>query len=477
MIRRTVKIQLAAFLVISLFGIFYVGANYVGFHFLRPGPYPVKLLLAKAGGIFPNAEVTERGVTVGRVGSMRVLPQGGVEVKLLIEHDKKIPTDLHATVANLSAVGEQYVDLSPQTDTGPYLHAGSVIPASKTTVPLDDATLLVDLDKLVNSVDRSHLATVIDELGKGFNDVGTSLQALIDNGNALTQAAIESLPQQLKLIDDSATVLDTQNAVASQLKSWAASFASFSDQLRISDPSLRGVLANGIPAAQQLQGLLKDNQGVLPTLLGNLITVNQIQAVRLPQVRGMLELYPSLTAGGFYVTPGDGTAHFGMVSQSPQDQPSSPCLQGYQSTRIRGNNDNGSTPSDWGGPANLDSYCQASAAQNVDNRGARFIPRPDNAQVTNADPYPGPKYGKSHSPTVSQQRAAGLPAGASPSGASPAAAGSPSSQTIIPLPYDPATGLLTGLDGKSYQLGYNGPLAPIFGSSSWEWLLLAPTMR
>jgi len=48
---------------------------------------------------------------------------------------------------------------------------------------------------------------------------------------------------------------------------------------------------------------------------------------------------------------------------------------------------------------------------------------------------------------------------------------------VVPLPYDPTTGMLTGLDGKSYQLGFNGPLAPIFGSSSWEWLLIAPTMR
>ena len=33
------------------------------------------------------------------------------------------------------------------------------------------------------------------------------------------------------------------------------------------------------------------------------------------------------------------------------------------------------------------------------------------------------------------------------------------------------------MEGKTYQLGYNGPLEPIFGSSSWEWLLIAPTMR
>ena len=47
-------------------------------------------------------------------------------------------------------------------------------------------------------------ATVIEELGKGFNGVGPSLQALIDNGNALTEEAIANLPAQLKLIDDPA---------------------------------------------------------------------------------------------------------------------------------------------------------------------------------------------------------------------------------------------------------------------------------
>jgi phospholipid/cholesterol/gamma-HCH transport system substrate-binding protein len=474
MIRRTVKFQLAAFIIISVVGIFYVGSNYIGLHLFSPGPYTVKLNLTGTGGIFSNAEVTERGVTVGRVGAMKVTKQG-VQVDLKIDHGKKIPADVHATVANLSAVGEQYVDLAPQTDLGPgvpILKAGSVIPASATTLPLDDATMLLDLDKLVSSVDNKHLATVIDELGKGFNDVGPSLQALIDNGNALTEQAIQTLPDQLRLIDDSRTVLDTQNDVAGELKTWAATFASFSDQLRQSDPDLRGVLDNGVTASKQLAGLLRDNEAVLPTLLGNLITVNQIQAVRLPYVRATLELFPSLTAGGYYVTPGDGTAHFGMVN----DNNSSPCTQGYQSTKLRGNNDNGDKPSDWGGPANLDAYCHGPGIT-TDYRGSRNVPRPDNAQVTNSDPYPGPRYGHSNHPTVKEQEQGGYAfTGSGGTGAS-SSSSKKGADTVVPLPYDPLTGLLTGLDGKQYQLGYSGPLTPIFGSSSWEWLLLAPTMR
>ena len=91
--------------------------------------------------------------------------------------------------------------------------------------------------------------------------------------------------------------------------------------------------------------------------------------------------------------------------------------------------------------------------------------------MTNADPYPGPVYGKSSSPTVSDQ---GGPPHTSARSASANAAGSGG---VISLPYDPATGMVTGTDGNSYQLGFNGPLAPIFGSDSWEWLLIAPTMR
>src|SRR3954451_11052262 len=196
MIRRSVKFQLVAFALISLLGIFYVGTNYVGFHFLTAGPYTVKLILPESGGIFPNAEVTERGVTVGRVGTM-TLHQGNVVVDLEIEHDNQIPADVHATVAKLSAVGEQYVDLTPQSNSGPYLHDGSVIDAKNATVPLQDAAFLLNLDNLVSSVDREDLATVIDELGKGFNDLGPSLQRLIDKGNQLTEAAIQSLPAQL----------------------------------------------------------------------------------------------------------------------------------------------------------------------------------------------------------------------------------------------------------------------------------------
>ncbi len=74
---------------------------------------------ANSGGIFTNAEVTYRGVPVGRVGDL-TLTQDGVSVALMIDDSApQIPASAKAVVANRSAIGEQYVDLQPDTTRAP----------------------------------------------------------------------------------------------------------------------------------------------------------------------------------------------------------------------------------------------------------------------------------------------------------------------------------------------------------------------
>ena len=68
------KIQLLAFVVISLLGMSYVGFNYVGLgaQLFGPGGCTVSANFPDSGGIFSNAEVTYRGVTVGKVGQLHL---------------------------------------------------------------------------------------------------------------------------------------------------------------------------------------------------------------------------------------------------------------------------------------------------------------------------------------------------------------------------------------------------------------------
>ena len=84
------------------------------------GRITVKLELPATGGLYRSANVTYRGVQVGKVTAV-ALTADGAEATLSLGTSPKIPADLQAEVRSVSAVGEQYVDLRPRTDSPPYL--------------------------------------------------------------------------------------------------------------------------------------------------------------------------------------------------------------------------------------------------------------------------------------------------------------------------------------------------------------------
>lgn len=310
MIRRTVKVQLAVFVAITVLGILYLGFDLVGVNAIRP-PYTVKARFAASGGIFTNAEVTYRGVGIGRVGELRLVEEG-VEVDLRIDYGKKVPADLLAVVANKSAVGEQYVDLQPRRDGEPYLREGHVIPLADTRVPIDIQTVIVDFDRFVRSIDRDALVTLVDELGDAFDGAGPALQELIDSGNALTATLQEKLPETIRLIREGRIVLDTARATESDFRRFATGLAALSESLREVDPDVRQLLDNGVVAAQELEALLDPSQRALSTLLGNLVTVNELQLTRLGGLDAVLDALPNVARYGTDAIV-DGQLHNGLV--------------------------------------------------------------------------------------------------------------------------------------------------------------------
>ncbi|MEV1289150.1 MCE family protein, partial [Micromonospora sp. NPDC049679] len=313
MIERTTKLKVLAFLVVSILGVSYVGVRYVGLgDRLLGGGYVVHVDLARAGGIFPNAPVTYRGVSVGRVGAVS-LRGDGVRADLRLGRGVRVPSDLRAVVSQRSAVGEQYLDLRPEREEGPYLRDGSVIPRDRTGVPLAPETLLANLDALVRSVNPADLTVLITELGTAFEGNELALGRILDAGDALLADATATLPETLALIRDGRTVLTTQAESAEALRRWSAGLAQLAETVRAADPDLRRLLAAGPPAGAELVALLRGLDPSIGTLLGNLVTVNGIAARRLPGIEQMLVVYPMAVAGGFTVTPGDGTVHLGLV--------------------------------------------------------------------------------------------------------------------------------------------------------------------
>jgi phospholipid/cholesterol/gamma-HCH transport system substrate-binding protein len=396
--------QLIAFVAISLLGISYVSSRYVGLTGALFGSHActINVDYPDSGGIFTGAEVTYRGVGIGRVGRLELLTNG-VRVELHLPncaHPAVPKTGTLAYVADRSAVGEQYVNLVPKADDGPYLRGGDTLSMTAAQLPVPTQVLLTNLDLLVRSVDTKNLSTAIDELAKAFNDRAPDLSRLLDAGDELLTTAQQNLPQTVALIDSGKTVLRTQLDEGPAIRSWTHDLNLLSAQLKASDPDIRTLLDTGPADLATVGALVTSNRDDLGVTLANLATTGQLLVQHRAGIEQILELYPLTVAGGFTVVPGDGTAHFGLVLNLNDPQP---CEQGYGGTvkRRPGN----TAPA----PINASAQCTLARGNPSTVRGAQNVPGGDPVDTSAAGAvYPGTTSGDSVAVGRSESAAAVL---------------------------------------------------------------------
>src|SRR6202012_5671660 len=91
------------------------------------GEYSVTVDLPQSGGLYNTSVVTYRGTDVGQVKSVDVTATG-VRAVLALRSGVKVPSDVQASVHSRSAIGEQYIELTPEpgkdTDHRRTLQAG-----------------------------------------------------------------------------------------------------------------------------------------------------------------------------------------------------------------------------------------------------------------------------------------------------------------------------------------------------------------
>lgn len=369
MISRRTRIQLVIFVLITLVGVSFVGARYakLGSLFYKDH-YTVVAHLAQSGGIYQGGEVDYRGVQIGKVGKMALSPDG---VDVYLDIAKKwdsIPSDTLAVVGNRSAVGEQYVELQPQTDKGPYLHDNAQIAQKDTSTPLPTEKLLGDAATTVGSVDKKALTVTIDELGKAFQGAGDDLGQILDTGTAFVQTANDNFDVTTSLLRDSNTVLRTQVDSESAIKSFSKNLALFSGTLAGSNDDLVSLIRNGAAGATELRTFLEENKVDLSELLSEAVTTGKVLRANIAGLREVLVIYPYVVEGGFTVVDhnahdGHYNAHFGLILTD-----ASVCHNGYQGTKKRPPQE--LTPNNF----NTGAHCSEPASQS-NARGAQNAPR------------------------------------------------------------------------------------------------------
>lgn len=373
MLTRRTKLQLVAFVIISVVAIVYSAFRFtdIGRAFGDSG-YTAVMRLNESGGIFSNAEVNYRGKQIGRVGEIS-LTESGLQLELNVEPDMpQVPADLDAVVMNRSAIGEQLVDLRPRRSGGPYLENGSVIPVDRVKTPTSPAEVIGYLYTLSDSVPTDSLRTVVDESYDAFAGTGANLQVLMDATRDFVAGAQQNLPDTVELLDSGNKVLRTQNEMAGSFRSFSRDLRLLSGTLKGSDDDIRKLIEATPASARQISLLLNEAGPGLSAMLANLLTLGNIAVTRLEGTEQALLAYPGLAAGADALLKGqdkDNPEARLSLTLNIFDPP--PCTKGYEGTNKRPGDDDSADPKyDY----NTKAYCAEPQGSPINVRGSQNAP-------------------------------------------------------------------------------------------------------
>jgi virulence factor Mce-like protein len=231
---RRLAVNLVVVLLLGLLAIGWAVVELAGSS-LVGRPFRVAADFASSGGVFTGQEVTYRGVLVGKVGRLS-LNDDGVNIELLIERewDGEIPSDVVASVQSKSAVGEQFVNLTPISEGSDMLADGDTIPRERTELPVDFQELLVSLDRVLADVPPERAGRLVRNLADGLGGRGEEIATILRSLGTLSDAFASVAPEQKRLLSSATRAgrafLATKDEFAAAIRAADEVFAGIGDE-------------------------------------------------------------------------------------------------------------------------------------------------------------------------------------------------------------------------------------------------------
>ncbi|MGV0518009.1 MCE family protein [Mycobacterium kansasii] len=271
MLTHFIKRQLIVFAILTVVSLLVLGVYYLRIPSLVGiGRYTLKAELPASGGLYPTANVTYRGVTIGKVTDVEPTPTGA-EATMSIDSRYKIPVDASANVHSVSAVGEQYLDLVSTGNPGKVFSPGQTI--TKGTVPSEIGPALDTANRGLQVLPADKIPVLLDETAQAVGGLGPALQRLVD----ATQAIVGDFRTQINdvndIIEHSGPILQSQVTSGDAIERWARNLNTLAAQTAQRDQNLKSILSQAAPTADQLNDVFTDVRDSLPQTLANLEVV------------------------------------------------------------------------------------------------------------------------------------------------------------------------------------------------------------
>ncbi|MBO0676719.1 MCE family protein [Mycolicibacterium sp. S2-37] len=230
-------------------------------------------LFAEAGGLTAGNDVKVSGMTVGSVSEV-TLQNGKALVTFSIDGAVRLGADTTAHIRTGTLLGERMMTLEPQG--GEALHPMSVIPLSRTASPYSLTEAVSDFTANTAGTDTASLNQSLDTLTETIDRLAPQLGPTFDGLTRLSQSLNdrdETLGNLLASAADVTGILSERSQQVNTLLLSANDLLAVLEQRRY---AIVNLLANTSALAQQLTGLVRDNEQELAPTLEKLNAVSEM---------------------------------------------------------------------------------------------------------------------------------------------------------------------------------------------------------
>jgi phospholipid/cholesterol/gamma-HCH transport system substrate-binding protein len=165
---RNARIGLAVALVLALVGGIVIAARSLS----TMDRTHITAYFDNSNGLFRGDEVRILGVPVGAIDAIEPEPNR-VKISFWVDDTVKVPADVRAAILSPQLVTARAIQLTPAYTGGPVMRSGTVIPQTRTAVPLEWDDLRAQLDKLT--------ATLQPTQPGGVSTLGAFINTAADN--------------------------------------------------------------------------------------------------------------------------------------------------------------------------------------------------------------------------------------------------------------------------------------------------------
>jgi len=163
--QRFTELRVGIFVLVSLALVAGLILKFGKYERLATKSYPITVVFSDVGGIVRDASVLYGGITVGKVGDIKLDQEGvlKVNVQLNIDQTVKIRKDAKFVINQSGLLGDRYIDVLPQSATAEFLKSGDTI----------QGTATMDLTEAIHGVaDVLHQAAgTIDRVDKAIRRI------------------------------------------------------------------------------------------------------------------------------------------------------------------------------------------------------------------------------------------------------------------------------------------------------------------